>query len=201
MPKRLMVIQGHPDAQSARLCHALAEYYIKGARSVGSEIRQFDVGQMDFPLLRTKAEFDLGRSGTPKSLLPAQDALLWAEHLMIIYPLWHGTMPALLKGFIEQVFRPDVVEKPVERGFPKKMLLGKSARVVVTMGMPVWAYRWYFGAHSLKSLKRNILKFSGINPVRSTLFGMVENVSQEKRQGWLTEMEEAGKRDVRIKRG
>ena len=197
MPKRLMVIQGHPDAQSARLCHALAEQYVRGAELAGSEIRQFDVGQLDFPLLRTKADFDLGRSGTPKSLLPAQDALLWAEHLMIIYPLWHGTMPALLKGFIEQVFRPEVAEKQVEQGFPKKMLSGKSARVVITMGMPAWAYRWYFGAHSLKSLKRNILKFSGINPVRSTLFGMVENVSQQKRHGWLNEMEEAGKRDVR----
>lgn len=160
MPKRLMVVQGPPDAQSARLCHALAEQY-----------------------------------------LPAQDALLWAEHLMIIYPLWHGTMPALLKGFIEPVFRPEVAEKQVEQGFPKKMLTGKSARIVITMGMPAWAYRWYFAAHSLKSLKRNILKFSGINPVRSTLFGMVENVSQKKRQGWLTEMEEVGKRDVRFKWG
>lgn len=192
MPKRLMVIQGHPDAQSARLCHALADRYVEGARLAGAEIRQFNIGQIEFPLLRTKADFDLGRSGTPDSLVPAQEALLWAEHLMLIYPLWHGTMPALLKGFIEQIFRPEVAEKQVENGFPKKLLTGKSARVIVTMGMPAWAYRWYFCAHSLRSLERNILKFSGIHPVRKSLFGMVENVSDEKRKRWLSQAQEAG---------
>ena len=38
---------------------------------------------------------------------------------------------------------------------------GKSARIVVTMGMPGFWYRWYFRAHSLRSLQRNILKFVG----------------------------------------
>ncbi len=196
MPKRLMVIQGHPDAQSGRLCHALAQQYVEGAHLAGSEIRQFDIGQMEFPLLRKKSDFDLGRSGTPKALVAAQESLLWAQHLMLIYPLWHGTMPALLKGFIEQVFRPDVAEKQVVQGFPKRMLSGRSARIVITMGMPAWAYRWYFGAHSLKSLERNILKFSGISPVHRSLFGRVENVSPDTRNGWLRKMRKAGMQDA-----
>ncbi|MCA9159669.1 MAG: NAD(P)H-dependent oxidoreductase [Planctomycetales bacterium] len=180
MPKRLVVVQGHPDAQSARLCHALADRYVEGARLAGAKIRRFDIGQIEFPLLRTKADFDLGRSGTPDSLAPAEEALVWAEHLMLIYPHWHGTIPALLKGFIEQVFRPGIVEKHVASGFPKRLLAGKSARVMVTMGMPAWAYLWYFCAPNLRSLEGKFLKFSGIRSVRKSLFGTVENASDEK---------------------
>ena len=79
-------------------------------------------------------------------------------------------------------------------GFPKGKLAGRSARIVVTMGMPALAYRWWFGAHSLKNLERNILKFCGIKPIRSTLYGMVDQASDGKRQKWLTEMRELGQR-------
>jgi putative NADPH-quinone reductase len=71
-------------------------------------------------------------------------------------------------------------------------LRGKTARVVVTMGMPATVYRWYFGAHSLKSLRRNILSFVGIKPVRSTLLGLVENVSAKRRSAWLAKLERLG---------
>ena len=115
-----------------------------------------------------------------------------SDHLVIVYPLWLGTMPALLKGFLEQVFRYDFAFEPQPNGRFRKHLTGRSARVVVTMGMPVPAYRWWFGAHSLKSLERNILKFSGIRPVRESLFGMVENVSDATRRTWLERMQRLG---------
>lgn len=48
-----------------------------------------------------------GRSGAlPEALRQAQQVLGRAEHLLIVYPLWLDTMPALLKAFLEQVFRP-----------------------------------------------------------------------------------------------
>ena len=79
-----------------------------------------------------------------------------------IYPLWLGTMPAALKALLEQSLRPDFAMDYTGR-WPAGRLKGRSARVVVTMGMPELAYRWWFGAHSLKSLERNVLKFVGIS--------------------------------------
>lgn len=104
-------------------------------------------------------------------------------------------MPAMLKAFIEQLFRPGFAfggegEKSMWSG----RLKGRSARVVVTMGMPAFVYRWFFRAHSLKSLERNILKFCGIKPVRETLLGMVDSASDEKRGRWLRTMHELGRR-------
>ena len=84
-----------------------------------------------------------------------------AEHLVIGYPLWLSTRPGLLKAFLEQVFRPGFALAKADAGqMGQKLLTGKSARIVVTMGMPAWVYRWYFRAHSLKSLERNILNAS-----------------------------------------
>ena len=102
-------------------------------------------------------------------------------------------MPAILKAFFEQVFRPGFairVDSP--GGSWKKLLTGKSARIVVTMGMPAFLYRWYFMAHSLKSLERNILGFSGIGPIRESLVGAIESGDARRRNQWLKTLEEFG---------
>jgi putative NADPH-quinone reductase len=75
----------------------------------------------------------------------------------------------------------------------KKLLIGKSARIVVTMGMPALVYRWYFGAHSLKSLERNILGLCGIGPIKESLIGMIEAKDPTKRQRWLARMSDLGR--------
>jgi putative NADPH-quinone reductase len=192
----IVILQGHPDPGGATLCHALADAYATAAQSTGIPVRRIEVAKLEFPLLRTKAEFDAGREGTPEALRNAQADIVQCKHLAIFYPLWHGTMPALLKGFLEQVFRPDVSLSYGEGGLPKQLMKGKSARVVVTMGMPAWAYRWYFGAHSLKSLERNILKFCGFSPVRDTLFGGVDEASDKVKNAWFAKIERQAKSDA-----
>lgn len=191
MSKRILIIQGHPDAQTRHFGHALADEYAKGAQDGGHEVRRIEVATLDFPLLRTKEEFEKGT--LPESIQQAQDAIKWADHLVILYPLWHGTMPALLKAFIEQVFRPGFGAEYQPAGrLPKKLLTGKSARIVITMGMPAFAYRWIFFSHRLKSLERNILGFCGISPIRATLIGNIEGLSEKQRADWLDEMRGLG---------
>ena len=150
------------------------------------------IAALDFPLLRRQAEFQHGE--VPQALGPATAAILAADHIVFVFPLWLGTMPALLKAFLEQVFRAGTAFDYGEGGFPKKLLAGKSARLVVTMGMPAFLYRWYFGAHALKGMERNILNFVGIRPVRETLLGNVEGVGDKTREGWITMMRELGGR-------
>jgi len=193
MTRRIVIIDGHPDRSEARLCHALAQAYAEGARSAGHNVQKFEIAGIDFPFLRSKEQFDQG--ALPESLQPAQEAIGAADHLVIVYPLWLGSMPALLKAFLEQAFRPSFAYDLAEPSAGKltKRLKGKSARIVVTMGMPALAYRWMFGAHSLKSLERNILGFVGIAPIKETLYGMVEVASLETRQKWLDEMERLGR--------
>jgi putative NADPH-quinone reductase len=103
-------------------------------------------------------------------------------------------MPALLKGFLEQVMRPGVAFAYEPNGLPRKLLGGRSARIIVTMGMPAFVYRWYFMAHGLRALERNILNFVGIKPVRESLFGSVGSGGPERKRKWLDEMRGLGQR-------
>ena len=191
MAKHIAIIQGHPDSTVRHFCHALADEYAKGAEDGGHEVRRIEVATLDFPLLRTKQDFEKDRP--PEAIKRVQDIVTWADHLVIIYPLWHGSMPALLKGFLEQLLRPGFAfEYQKSGGMAKKLLKGKSARIVVTMGMPAFVYRWIFFAHSLKSLTRNTLWFCGIGPVKSTIIGSIEGLTDRQRADWLDEMRGLG---------
>lgn len=190
--KRIALIQGHPDPAGNHFGHALATAYLKGAQAAGHNIQVIDIAHIPFPILRTKAEFYQGE--VPESLQQAQQIIQAAEHLVIIYPLWLGSMPAYLKAFIEQVFRPGfAVDKVNDSQMWTKLLAGKTAHIVITMGMPAFIYRWYFLAHSLKSLERNILQFCGIKPTQETLIGMVDSMDARKIQQWLDKMKVMGR--------
>jgi len=190
---RIAIIQGHPTSGGGHFCHALAEAYAQGADAGGHEVSVIPVADLDFPLLRSKSDWDA--APPPPAIAEAQRTIARAEHLVVIYPLWLGGMPALLKGFLEQVLRPAFMTGDAGQGARRKSALkGRSTRIVITMGMPAFVYRWYFGAHSLKSLKRNILSFAGLGPNRHMLIGMIEGMGEAKRQAWLDAVKELGRR-------
>jgi putative NADPH-quinone reductase len=191
MTRRIAIIQGHPDPAGHHLLHALADAYAEGAKAGGHEVRSIEVAALDFPLLRTQEEFETG--ALPPALVGPCGDLRWAEHWVFLFPLWHGTMPALLKGFLEHVFRPGFAMDIRESGLPRKLLAGRSARIVVTMGMPVLVYRWYFGAYGLRGFERSILSFAGIKPIRESLYGLT-GADERKRARWIEDMRRHGRR-------
>jgi putative NADPH-quinone reductase len=191
--RRILLIIGHPDGNARHLCHALADAYAEGAREAGHEVRSVDVARLDFPVLRSPQDWQQG--AVPASLTAVQADMTWAEHVVLFFPLWLGDMPALLKAFLEQVARPGfAVPRPGSPAPAAKLLAGRSARVVVTMGMPALVYRWYFRAHSVKALERNVLGFVGFAPVHETLVGSVEQLGASGVASWLARLRKAGRR-------
>src|SRR5690349_5022459 len=136
---RIAILQGHPDTHQERLCHALAKAYEAGARDARHGVRHIEIARLTFPLLHTQAEFMEG--DPPQDIKNARETIAWANHLVVIYPLWLGAQPALLRAFFEQVFRNNFAMrmKPHGRGWTR-LLRGRSARVIVTMGMPAVVY-------------------------------------------------------------
>lgn len=190
---RILLLQGHPDPAGGHLCHALAEAYQAGAVAAGHTVQVVTPALLDFPLLANGREWEEG--ALPPALAPAQQAISEAQHIVIVYPLWLGDMPARLKAFLEQVARPGfALARQAKNPLHAGLLAGRSARVVVTMGMPALFYRWYYGAHSLKSLERNILKFVGIAPVRSTLVGGAGQMAAADAEAWRRRMHALGAR-------
>jgi putative NADPH-quinone reductase len=191
MIKRVAIVQGHPDPQGGHLDHALAAAYAEGAAESGHDVELIAIANLDFPLLRTADDFEHGTP--PAAIAQCQGQIARADHLVIIYPLWLGDVPALLKGFLEQTFRPGFGFAYGTFG-PKKLLRGKTCRLIVTMGMPAFAYRLVFRAHSLKSLQRNMLAFCGIKPTGATLFGGVEGAKERRRAKWLARVRDLGRK-------
>ncbi len=193
--RRILIIQGHPDPDPARFCRAIADAYGEGARRAGHDVEVIDVARLDLALLRTHQDFE---SGHPvPAIVDAQRAIESADHVVIVFPLWLGTMPALFKGFLEQVFRPGFAfDRAATRRWPRPRLKGRSVRLVVTMGMPAMVYRWYYRAHGLRSLERHVLRFGGLGPIRETLIGMVEQTSDSGRKAWLDRLRELGARGI-----
>jgi len=192
MPARILILDGHPDSNRRGLCHALADAYAAGAADGGHEVRRIDLATLEFGFVRSQAEFEQGAA--PADIARAQEAIQWASHLVVVFPLWLGDMPALLKAFFEQALRPGFAFAYRPNGFPEMFLKGRSARVIVTMGMPAFIYRWYFRAHGLKNLKRNVLGFVGYSPVRDTVLGGVGSRSSEQISRWFDDMKALGRR-------
>ena|SRR5450830_541050 len=189
--KQILLIQGHPDWQHPHLCHALADAYRKGAQAAGHSVEEVTPAQLAFPLLGSADEWQQGN--VPAALLPVQQAIRRANHLLLLYPLWLGDMPASMKGFLEQVARPGFAiaregRNPLRLG----LLGGRSAHVLVTMGMPASPYRLFYRAHSLKCLKRNMLGFVGIGPVRTTVIGSVASMPPARFARCCAHMERLG---------
>lgn len=160
---RIAIIVGH--ARKDTFCEALGETYRRGAEAGGYQATLFVTSRMTFdPVLH---EGFTRLQPLEPDLQAAHDTIIAADHIVFIFPLWLGTLPAIFKG--------------------------KSARVIMTMGMPGLIYRWYFGAFALRMLKRNILGFVGVSPTRSTIHGMIEAVTPETRQSWLADAEAMGR--------
>lgn len=186
----IAIIVGH--ARRDTYCEALGNAYKRGAEAGGHTAELFVLSRMSFdPILHEG--FSQPQALEPE-LQAAQDAIGRAAHIVLIFPLWMGGMPAILKGFIERIFQPGFAMQRDEGDMRYTALLkGKSARIIMTMGMPAPVYRWWFGAHELKMLKRNILHFVGIRPVRATVIGMIGVASDARRQHWLTQVEALGR--------
>lgn len=192
MARTILVIQGHPDPAGGHLCHALADAYIAGAREAGHRVEVLDLAHLDIPFLRTQQEFEYG--SLPETLMPAREAVMRAEHYVIIFPLWLGTMPALLKAFLEHIIRPGIAFLYQEKAMPRQLLKGRSARIIVTMGMPAFIYRWVFLAHGVKVLERGILKFVGISPVRTLYIGGIGAPDKAPIAAWIKKIHQIGTR-------
>lgn len=182
MNKRILVLLGHPD--TASLCAALAEAYADAARDAGHEVRTMHLGELAFdPILH---EGYRRIQALEPDLVSAQASVLWAEHLVFVYPVWWGTMPALLKGFFDRVFLPGFAFKYRDgSAWWDRLLSGRTARLLVTMDTPPWYYRWIYRMPGHNQMRRTILEFSGIKPVKTSSFGPVRGSPAAMRQRWL----------------
>ncbi len=191
--KKILILNAHPDKNS--FCAALSEQYLKGAKKVTAEVKLIHLIDLNFNLIlknRQNPEKDL-----EPDLLEIQKDIKNAEHLVFVYPTWWGTYPALLKGFIDRVFLSGFAYKSKENSLLwNKLLTGKTARIIVTMDTPKWYYYLFYGKPGHNSIKKNILEFCGIKPVKITTLTPIKKSTGQTRNKWLEKIEKLGEKMI-----
>lgn len=187
----VLVLDGHPRAGS--LGAALADRYAAAAAGAGAAVERLTLRELAFdPILHDGY-------AVPQPLEPdlvrAQQLITETRHLALFYPSWWGASPALVKGFIDRTFLPGWAFRFRDGGKWDKLLAGRSARLVVTMDWPVWAWSLVLGAPGRKAMKAATLEFCGFSPVRVTELGPVKTSTPEEREAWMRKVEGVGRGD------
>ena len=182
MSKRVLVIVGHPSTDS--FCAALADSYVETAIGAGQDVRVLYLGDLCFdPVLHEG--YNRIQPLEP-DLIKAQVDITWAEHLVLVFPVWWGGVPALLKGFLDRILLPGFAFSYRKgKAFPEKLLLGRSAYLLVTMDTPPWYYKWVYRMPALHQMRKTTLAFCGIKPVATLTFGPILDSTAKQRDNWL----------------
>lgn len=189
----IAVILGHPDAKS--LNAAIARAYVDGARNAGATVREINLGELRFDPVLWHGYAEI--QPLEPDLIAAQETIRWADVLVFAYPNWWGSLPALLKGFLDRVLLPGFAFKyRQDSKFWDRLLAGRSARLLVTMDTPGWYYRLVFRAPGHNMMRRTVLGFSGVRPVRTSVFAPVRGSDDGGRDRWLRRAAEVGRRDA-----
>lgn len=185
----ILLINGHPDKESFN--YALADAYKKGALSSGAEVQQINMCELKF---NPNLEFGYRkRTELEPDLLKAQESIKLADHIVWVYPVWWGSVPALMKGFLDRVLLPGFAFKKREGSvWWDKYLTGKTSRIICTMDQPTWFYRWINKKPSHVAMKKLTMNFIGIKKVRITAIGPLRLSKPEFRQKWLNKVEKLG---------
>ena len=192
MSKRILVLLGNPDKET--YSGQIANTYEESARTAGHMVERVNIGELNFDPILHKGYKEI--QALEPDLVSLQDKIRNADHLVIIYPNWWCTMPAILKGLFDRIWLPGfafnfdkVTKKLIKR------LEGKTARVIIVAGthspFQTW---WKFGDYT-NEIQYGILDFAGID-TKVTAYGPCDKVDGVCRDKWLTEVEKLGAKGV-----
>ena len=193
MAKRILIINGHPDAES--YCFALADAYKQGAIAAGADVREIVIRDLAF---NPNLQFGYRkRTELEPDLLASQEALKWADHLVWVYPVWWGSVPALMKGFLDRVLLPGFAFKKREGSlWWDRFFTGKTARIICTLDQPPWYYRLVYRSPSHHAMQKLTLNFIGVRRVNITAIGPIRLSKPAFREQWLAKVAQLGKRQA-----
>ncbi|MDA3928181.1 MAG: NAD(P)H-dependent oxidoreductase [Prolixibacteraceae bacterium] len=186
--KNILIIDGHPDAES--LCASLSESYNKGAMRAGFETKLVKLRDLDFKLSLENGYRK--RTDLEPDLLETIEYIKDTDHFVLVYPIWWGTFPALLKGFIDRTFLPGITYNPSKGIKWEKLLKGKTARLISTMDAPLWYNKFYYKHPANNAMKKATLQYCGVGKVKTTEFSPIKSSTVEKREKWITKVEKMG---------
>lgn len=190
--KKIVVINGHPSQTSFN--HSLVHKYLEAVIQFDVQVELIEIGQLNFdPNLKFGYE---KRMGLEYDLLESWKKIINADHLVWIFPVWWGGLPAITKGFIDRLFLPSMAFSYYNNSNRiRGNLQNKTARIVTTLDQSGLTYKWYFGEPSTRQLKQATLQFCGVKKVKTDYIGSIRGSSLAQREKWLQSMVKMAQQD------
>ncbi|RKR11973.1 putative NADPH-quinone reductase [Flavobacterium sp. 90] len=187
--KKILIINGHPNPSSFNF--GIAESYLKGAIASGSEVDTITIANLKFnPNLQFGYQ---KRTELEPDLIESWQKIKKADHLVWIHPIWWGGLPAITKGFIDRLFLPGMAFEHRENSvWWDKLLKGKTAHIITTLDQPSWYYKLVYGNPSVNQLKKTVLEFCGVKPVKVSYIGIIKTSDDFQKEKWLQKVYDFG---------
>lgn len=178
---KIFILMGNPDAEQT-LGADLADEYAKTAQAAGHEVRRANISDLQFDPILHKGYKEIQQ--LEPDLVKVQEDMKWADHFVLIYPLWWAGMPALLKGMWDRIFLPKFAFHFHKDGLGwDKLMKGKTARVIITSKNWPILERVLFGDFT-NEVARAILGFAGYK-VKLTEIGRSEQMPDLQKARWM----------------
>lgn len=192
--KNIFVLNGHPARNS--ISASLAEAYVTAAKDAGHDLRLTHIHDLQFDM-----DYGFGGYSQHKPLEPDliafQADIDWADHVVLLTPMWWGGLPAKLKGLIDRSFLPGWAfdpRKPLKSGLPAPLLKGRTARAIVTSDTPTFFFGLLYRKALLRQIQGQILRFVGLKPRRIIHFAQASHPKEGQIAKWIDQIAALGQR-------
>lgn len=182
--RKILVFLGNSTNDS--FCARMADTYENSARESGFEVERVNIGSMAFDPILHRGYKEIQQ--LEPDLRMIQEKIQWADHIVVVYPNWWCSMPALMKGMFDRMWLPGFAfnfDKETKKLIQR--LTGKTARVIIVAGThsPFMTW-WKFGDYT-NEISHGILGFAGIK-TKVTAFGPADKVKPEIHEKWIGEI-------------
>ena len=187
----ISVILTHPDNQSFN--HAIARTAVTQLQKNGHSVIFHDLYAEQFDPLLPSPEIPT-ETLLPPDVVKHCDEISSADGIIVVHPNWWGQPPAILKGWVDRVMRPEVAYKFLDgdqgEGIPVGLLKAQAAIVFNTSNTQPERERDVFGDPLQLLWKNCIFDLCGVSTFYRKMFTVVVTSTYEQRQGWLRKVED-----------
>jgi len=183
---QISVILAHPDLASFN--HAIAQTAVEAIKANGHTLFFHDLYQEKFDPLLNSEEI-ANDAKLPATIKKHCDEIAAVDGIVIVHPNWWGQPPAILKGWVDRVIRPDVAYEFLEgdsgEGVPKGLLKAKAALVYNTSNTQTQREKNIFGDPLETIWKNCVFGLCGVNNFYRRMFNVIVTSTETQRKNWL----------------
>ena len=190
--QNILIVLGHPTPLSFN--HQLAQHYATIAKQAGANVEVLALGTLDFdPILRHD------KMPLEPDVLRSQELIKWADHLVFFFPVWWGTLPALLKGWLDRTLMSGFAfQYEPNQALPTALLKGRTASIIATMDSPWWWYWLKHGRAAHRALRSATLDFIGIKTTQQYTAYKVRTFDEAALESAFLRVQHIAQKDARI---